>query len=359
MQQRYKTQLDTKNCTNKQSFGLLPDVKHTRHCKQGEAVHGFACMDRHGLRTGDEGAASCCGVSSIPATGRQTAWQASACNDHEPPGLLRLYHRPMPTRSSLTPALHKLRHAWQRQLASGWFMLQFGAVVLVLALTPSTHTPAYRAATARHIYTSTWQVLPWFTALSALLSLVLIRIVVVTALSYGLSQYALQMVVRVLVLELIPLSAAMFVALRTGLAFNAGTRPASGLTRVSRVGDLSLTYLRSELTPRVLADAFSVLALAMVSSLIALVLTYLMVYGPSPWGLPGFTRTVGQVFDLTVSLGFILKAFLFSMAVAVVPLAASLEHTTSQHSSPMQPGAVRLFLVLLALEAASLAVKYV
>ena len=273
--------------------------------------------------------------------------------------LPRLYHRQMPTSSSLTPPLHKLRHAWQRQLASGWFMLQFGAVVLVLALMPSTHTPAYRAATARHIHTSTWQVLPWFTALSALLSLVLIRIVVVTALSYGLSQYALQMVVRVLVLELIPLSAAMFVALRAGLAFNTGLLPATTPAKVRRVGELSLQRLRSELTPRVLADAFSVLALAMISSLIALVLTYLLVYGPSPWGLPGFTRTVGQVFDLTVSLSFILKAFLFSMAVAVVPLAASLESTPSAPNSPMQPGAVRLFLVLLTLEAASLVVKYI
>lgn len=60
--------------------------------------------------------------------------------------------------------------------------------------------------------------------MSTLLSLVLIRVVVVTALSYGLSQYALQMVVRVLVLELIPLSAAMFVALRAGLTFNASQR---------------------------------------------------------------------------------------------------------------------------------------
>jgi len=261
--------------------------------------------------------------------------------------------------SALSAPQSRLRQAWQRQLASWWFMLQFGAVVLVLSLSPSTHTPAYRATTARHMYTNTWQVLPWFTALSALLSLVLIRIVVVTALSYGLSQYALQMVVRVLVLELIPLSAAMFVALRAGLAFNSGQPGLLDHCQVNRVSDLSLEHLRTELTPRLLAEAFSVLALAMISSMIALVLTYLMVYGLSPWGLPGFTRTVGQVFDLTVSLSFILKAFLFSMAVAVVPMAASLERVAVPTRDSMQPGSVRLFLVLLMLEAASLVVKYV
>lgn len=243
--------------------------------------------------------------------------------------------------------------ALRRTLISWWHMVRFGAVVLVMALSPSTYNKAHRATTSQHIYTSTWEVLPWFTAMAALLSLVLIRVVVVTAISYGLSQYALQMVVRVLVLELIPLSAAMFVALRAGMAFNAGsTQPATP--------QLSLEHLRLELVPRILASAFSVLTLAMVSSVIALVLAYVTVYGLSPWGLPGYTRTVGQVFDLTVTLGFALKTFFFSLAVAVVPMAASLEAATPHAlMSSFQPGAVRLFLVLFWIEAGSLALKYI
>lgn len=250
---------------------------------------------------------------------------------------------------------------WVRNFARGaaswWHMLHFGAIVLVMALSPSTYNRANRAATSQYIYTSTWQVLPWFTSLAALLSLVLIRIVVVTALSYGLSQYALQMVVRVLVLELIPLSAALFVALHAGLVFNAGApgnaRPADATTP-----RLSLQRLRRELVPRVLASAFSVLTLAMLSSVIALVLAYLTVHGLSLWGLPGYTRTVGQVFDPAITLGFALKTVLFSLAVAVVPVAASLDPYQLATNSTVQPGAVRLFLVLLLIEAASLAVKY-
>ena len=258
----------------------------------------------------------------------------------------------------LIPAPRTFGQALVRGLYSWWFMLHFGAMVVVMALTPSTYNRANLATTAQHIYTSTWQVLPWFTTLSALLSLVLIRIVVVTALSYGLSQYALQMVVRVLVLELIPLSAAMFGALRAGLAFNAGDiRFANDSIGAHAQHDLN--HLRITLAPRVFADAFAVLALAMLSSVIAMVLTYLSVYGLSPWGLPSFTRTVGQVFDLAVSLGFMLKTLLFSLAVAVVPMAASLETAQNSASDTMQPGAVRLFLVLLLLEAGSLAVKYI
>ena len=112
--------------------------------------------------------------------------------------------------------------AIRRELASWWFMALFGASALVIALSPAAHSRANLVAMARHIYAGTWPVLPWFTMASALVSLVLIRIVLVTALSYGLSQYALEMMVRVLVLELIPLSAALFVALRAGFLFNAG-----------------------------------------------------------------------------------------------------------------------------------------
>ena len=249
-------------------------------------------------------------------------------------------------------------HALLRSMRSWWHMLHVGSIVLVLALSPSSYTPEFRHRTARHIDTSTWQVMPWFTALSALLSLVLIRIVVVTALSYGLSQYALQMVVRVLVLELIPLSAALFVALRAALAFNAGAVETAGRPPgAQRL--LDLDHLRNHATPRVLADAFSVWALATLSSMVVLVLTYLLVYGFSPWGLPGFTRTVGQVFDLPVSLGFILKTLFFSLAVAMVPMAAGLEAAQQRTTDTIQPGAVRLFLVLFLLEAASLAVKYI
>jgi phospholipid/cholesterol/gamma-HCH transport system permease protein len=250
-------------------------------------------------------------------------------------------------------------------------MVHFLGIVLVVVLSPSTYNRVNRAATSKYIYTSTWQVLPWFTALTALLSLVLIRIVVVSAQSYGLSQFALEMVVRVLVLELIPLSAAMFVALRSGMVFNAGamTPPPQAIKPQHKpkrrlglhwVVSISMERLRSELVLRVLAEAFSVLAMATVSSVIALVLAYITVYGLSPWGLQFYTYSVARVFDLTVTLGFALKTLFFSLAVAVVPMAASLEaaQETATYST-VQPGAVRLFLVLLLIDAASLAVKYI
>jgi phospholipid/cholesterol/gamma-HCH transport system permease protein len=240
--------------------------------------------------------------------------------------------------------------------ASWWRMLLLGAIALVLAFSPSTYTREHRIATSRQIYLGAWQVLPWFTALSALISLVIIRIVLVTALSYGLSRFALEMVVRVLVLELIPLSAAMFVALRAGLAFNvAALEPLAADQSTS-----AAWRLRRDLVAEVSGNAFAVLSLAMVSSVLVLVLAYLNVYGLSPWGIDDYTRTVGRVFEPTVAIGFGIKTLLLGLAVAVIPAAAILEIQRFGQSdrSTMQPGAVRLLFVLFVIEAVSLVVKY-
>ena len=256
---------------------------------------------------------------------------------------------------------HWGRHA-VRYLRSWWHMLHLGAVALVMALSPSVWRRDLRLATSRYIHASTWQVLPWFTLLAALVSLVIIRIVLVTAQSYGLSRYALEMVVRVLVLELIPLSAALFAALRAGMAFDAS---AMGLARSGVPAELAteqtLLRLRRDLVPQVLANAFSVLSLAMASSAVVLLLAYLNVYGLSPWGLGDYTRTVGRVFDPAVTVGFVFKTVLFGLAVAVIPSAAILETLRygRRFRSNVQPGALRLLFVLLLIEASSLAVKYI
>lgn len=268
----------------------------------------------------------------------------------------------------MPPTTHATAHlppgppALARYLRSWWYMIHLGAVAIVTALSPSTWRRDSFHATARHIHTSTWQVLPWFTLASCLVSLVIIRIVLVTAKSYGLSGFALEMVVRVLVLELIPLSAALFVALRAGMAFDAS---ALGLARAGlsplAAGEESLRRLRRDLVPQLIANAIAVLSLAMVTSIIVLLLAYLNIYGLSPWGLQDYTRTVGRVFAPSVTAGFVVKTVLFGLAVALIPTAAILElqRYPRRLASTVQPGALRLLFVLIVIEAASLALKYI
>jgi len=243
---------------------------------------------------------------------------------------------------------------------SWWRVVHFGALALVMALSPRTYDRENRAVTAKQIYFTAWQILPWFTLLAAVISTVLIRIVVATTASYGLSQYAPEMVVRVLVLELIPLFAAIFVALRSGAAINtevALMHIRGDFDAMQRAG---ADPLRRELVPRVIGSAVSVVALTTVSGVIALVIGYVGVHGFSPWGFAGYTRTVGLVFDFEAIFGLALKMLLFGAAVAVIPITASLEMPREVRLAPVAVlrGMVRLFLVLVLLEGASLALTY-
>lgn len=237
----------------------------------------------------------------------------------------------------------------------------FGALALVMVLSPATYDRSNRSMIARQIYVTTWQILPWFTLLSSLISVVLIRVVVVSALSYGLAAFALEMVVRILVLEFIPLVAALFVTMRSALA----AKPAVAGIYIPRdlggLGGLTTERIRDELVPRVIAYAFSVLTMIVVSGIVALILSYIGVYGFSRFGLPQFARTVGQVFDLAVTVGFALKVIFFSLAVAVIPVAASLDRRDNDrdNASALQPGTVRMLMALFFIEGVSLVLRYV
>jgi len=250
--------------------------------------------------------------------------------------------------------------AWS---VSWWQVLHAGALVLVLALSPSTWRASVRAALSRHVWFGTAPMLPWFALLAALVSVVIIRIVVVTAVSYGLTQYALEMVVRVLVLELIPLTAALFVALRATVPAGAQLTAMHASGALHAQEQAGADPLRHELLPRVVAGMFAVLLLAAVSCLIAMALAYFAVYGASVGGFAGYTRTLGQIFNPGVSMILALKTLFFALAVALIPVAAFLRGPQSAvapgaRSSPELDSLVRLFAAILLIEIVSLMGNY-
>ncbi|MFM6986473.1 MAG: MlaE family ABC transporter permease [Hydrogenophaga sp.] len=251
----------------------------------------------------------------------------------------------------------RIRAGW----AAWWRALLLAAQMLVLAVLPSSYRRgAQRQTVLLNLYQATAPLLTWFVVLSALISLVLIRIVVATATSYGLSQYALEVLVRTLVLELIPLYAALFVALRYAMPGAQHVRRLLAAQEQQGMAPASQALLRTELLPRALAAMFSMLLLAAISCVVALVLAYLTVYGFSPWGLPAYTRGVGSVFTPAVTLIFSLKTLFFSLAVAVVPLAAAGQRDADGrvvHRSDISEFA-RLFSVLLLIEVISLLGNY-
>jgi len=268
---------------------------------------------------------------------------------------------PRATRSTRVYAVLRRPGRALRVWLRGWWQLVWtGALLLALALSPASYRAALRPAIAQQLVAAAAQTLAWFTLLALLLSVVLTHIVIVTAESYGLTRFAIEMVVRVLVLELIPLAAALAVALRYSLP------TAAELVALRRQAGWDAATLRdpqrlrSLLLPRLLGSLCAVPLLAAVSCVLALAVAYLSLHGATLWAMDGFTRIVGQVFDPVTVLVFGFKTLAFSLVVAVVPLASAV-HDAPPGASRTRAGLralSRLFVLLLLVEVVSLAAQY-
>ncbi|MCO5105574.1 MAG: ABC transporter permease [Burkholderiaceae bacterium] len=244
---------------------------------------------------------------------------------------------------------------------AGWLRaIHFGAVAVVTALSPSTYHRDARRVAARQIHFSAWRALPGFTVACAVLSFLLIRIVVGTAREFGLAPYALELTVRVLVLEIIPLLAALFVALRSGAAISTEVTLMHVRGEFEQLARAGRDPLGGELVPRVIGSLVAVMLLSYLSGVVALVLAYVELYGLSPWAVAGFVRVTGHVFAPAVVAGFVFKSILFGVAVGAAPIGAALgiRRDASQAPLAVRRGMVRLGIALVAIEIVFLGVMY-
>lgn len=248
-----------------------------------------------------------------------------------------------------------------------WFhLLQLGAKLLVVTLSPANYNPSNRALLAQHLYNNTAPILFGFSIVCALVTVVLTRIVLVTAHSYGLTQYALQLVIRVLILELIPLTAALFVALRCTIPDGAELLAMHANGEFDATTAEETVAMQQQVLPRVVAGLFSGATVAALSSVVVLIMAYLTSYGFTVSGLASFTRLFGQVFSPAVSLIFAVKTLLLCLTVSFIPIASALYsirgdrsvRVTTVRTSAEMRGLVRMFTVILLIEMASLVGNY-
>ena len=248
--------------------------------------------------------------------------------------------------------------AWLRAWArAGHFALLAAAA----GFSRSTYTAQTRAVLLRQMYFTAWEVAVGYTLFASLLSLVVVEITINAARVYGLAPYALELVFRVLVLEILPFGTALFVAIRSGSALSTEIALMHVTGELRRMDADGIDPFEQEFVPRVVAAALSLLALTVLSCGMAMVLAYVGMYGFSPWGFAEYTRTVARVFSEPTLAGLALKCIVFGVVVAVIPIAAGLDATSNVKTAPVavMGGLVRLVLALGLLQVLSLAVKYV
>jgi len=242
-------------------------------------------------------------------------------------------------------------------------VFSFAGMAVVGALSPSTYNKATRFVVQKQIYFTAWQILPGFALFSAVFSALIIEIVGRNASAYGLYAYALELIVRVLVLEMLPLMTALFVALRTGAAINTEVALMKIQNELGALERIGIDPLRLELLPRVVGGTISVLALTAVNVVVALLLARVMIIDLNPWSLPTgeFSRVIGKVLDLPAIGVLWAKTLAFGLAVTVIPISEGLNTPQKLFYAPIAVlrGMVRLFFALMVIELAALMALYV
>ena len=280
--------------------------------------------------------------NNVPAQRRK------ACRD---------YHSVMATPQQFLARLGGGTLAW---LQAWGRLLGFGARALVETFTPAVYNSATRSVVLKQIYFTAWQILPGFLLFAALMSYVIIQIVVTTARAYGLSEFALEVSVRVVVLETLPLLTVLFIALRSGAAINTEVALMNINNEIRALEEAGVDPMRFEFTPRVIGGAISVYTLTLLSCILALILAYLAVYGFQSWSLQEFSRVIAKIFTPTAFLTLTVKSLMFGLAVTLIPIRAGLEAPRMMFFAPIAVlrGMVRLFFVIMFIEVASLALVY-
>lgn len=246
----------------------------------------------------------------------------------------------------------------------GWVrVFRFATVAIAGVLSPSTYNKATRLVMQKQVYFTAWQIFPGFVVFSGLFSFLIIEIVAETARKYGLYDYALELLMRILVVEMLPLITALFLALRTGAAINTEVALMKIQNELDALQRMGIDPLRLELLPRVVGGTVSVLALTAVNMVVALWLTHLVLIDFHPWTLTAgdFTRLIGKVLDGPALAVLWAKILVFGFAVTIIPIAEALSTPQKLFYAPISVlrGMVRLFFSLMLIEAAALAIVYV
>ncbi|MDO9468135.1 MAG: ABC transporter permease [Thiobacillus sp.] len=249
---------------------------------------------------------------------------------------------------------------------AGWFTVGYGmfaflARAALLLLDRTTWNRATFDVVIKQVYFTAVQILPVFLAYVLVISWLLITIILSTARDFGLMEFASEMAIRVLVLELLPFLTALFIALRSGSAINTEVALMQVNNELDALAHCKVPPMQFEFLPRLVGGVVSVVTLAGLAGLLALIVGYLAIYGVNTAGFEPYTRTVANIINFQIMAGLVAKCALFGLAVTLIPVTAGLETPKKLFMVPVSVlrGMMRVFFAIVTIEVVSLALKYI
>ena len=248
----------------------------------------------------------------------------------------------------------------------GWFTVAYGMFAFLvqaslLLLDRTTWNRATFDVVIKQVYFTAVQILHVFLGYALVISWLIISIILSTARDFGLAEFASEMTIRTLVLELLPFLTALFIALRSGSAINTEVALMQVNNELDALAHCKVPPMQFEFLPRLIGGVISVVTLSLLGGLLALLMGYLAIYGLSVAGFEPYTRTLAKILDFQILAGLVVKCALFGLAVTLIPVTAGLETPKKLFMVPVSVlrGMMRVFLAIVAIEVVSLALKYI
>ncbi|MBI1395427.1 MAG: ABC transporter permease [Betaproteobacteria bacterium] len=264
--------------------------------------------------------------------------------------------------SALGDYLVRRGAGFENRLKAWSEVFRFAGVALRGVCARSTYNSATREVVLRQIYFTAWQIIGGYVLFVAIFSLVVTHILAVAARRYGVYEYALEFTLRALVLEVVPLLTALFVALRTGAAISTEVSLMRIRNEIGALERAGIDPVRLELIPRVIGGTFSVLSLTATGVAVSVLCAHFVVTGYRPWSAPSadLRAVVGTVFDGVTMTLLWSKTLLFGLAVTVIPIAESMSAPRKIFFAPIAVlhGMVRLFFAVMLIEVVALVILY-
>ena len=248
----------------------------------------------------------------------------------------------------------------------GWFTVAYGMFAFLvqaglLLLDRTTWNRATFDVVIKQVYFTAVQILHVFLGYALVISWLIISIILSTARDFGLTEFASEMTIRVLVLELLPFLTALFIALRSGSAINTEVALMQVNNELDALEHCKVPPMQFEFLPRLIGGVISVVALSALAGLLALLIGYLAIYGMNLAAFEPYTRTIAKILDFQIIAGLIVECGLFGLAVTLIPVTAGLETPKKLFMVPVSVlrGMMRVFLAIVTIEVVSLALKYI
>lgn len=240
-----------------------------------------------------------------------------------------------------------------------WSNAYLGCTALVLLCTPNPSWLHTARVVILHAYLRLRWALVLFILIAAMTNTVITEIVTKTLSQFGMGSLASTLMIRVMLVELVPIAAALIVAIKLTIPLGAELSGLRHNQHLNLLHDVGLDAYRMEFLPRLLMGIYGVVMFAALGSAVVLLTLYQGIYGFTTAGYDSFTNIFARVMTPFFAFIFAGKAIAFGYIVALIPLTSAFSKTRFglRRDTELVTLARMLFLIMVA-EVLSLVINY-